>query len=62
MTQPDKVGDVHAYVVEGTNKQGKKFTAIQFGLLTEQGEYLSSLNFPSSLEMNLVIDAIEGKE
>lgn len=58
----DKVGDVHAYIIEGTNKHGKPFTAVQFGVITEQGEYLSDLNFPSSLEINLVCDAIEGRQ
>lgn len=58
----DKIGDIHAYIIEGTNKKGQSYTAIQFGVITEQGEYLSGLQFPSSLEMNLVISALENKE
>lgn len=58
----NKVGKINAYVIDGTRRDGKPYTAIQFGVETEQGEYLSQLCFPTPLELQLVIDAIEKGE
>lgn len=54
------VGTISCYVIDGTNKAGKAYRALQFGVMTEQGEYLSQLCFPTNLEMELVINAISG--
>lgn len=50
--------NVRAYIVEGTNKNGKPYTALQFGIMTSQGEYKSSLIFPTNLEINLIKQAL----
>lgn len=50
--------NVRVYIVEGTNKNGNKYTAIQFGIMTSQGEYKTGLIFPTNLEINLIKQAI----
>lgn len=50
--------NVNAKIVTGTTKNGKEYTAVQFFILTSQGEYKSPLCFPSNLEINLIKNAL----
>lgn len=50
--------NVNAYIIDGINKNGKPYTALQFGVMTSQGEYKTQLIFPSSLEINLIKQAL----
>lgn len=50
--------NVKAEIVNGTNKNGQPYEAIRFSILTSQGEYKTGLIFPTSLEINLIKQAI----
>lgn len=51
--------NVRAEVIEGvSNKTNRPFKAIQFFVMTSQGEYSSPLCFPTSLEFDLIQQAI----
>lgn len=49
---------LRAEVVSGVTKSGKPYKAVQFFIMTSQGEYASPLCFPSSLEVNLIEKSI----
>lgn len=50
--------NVSAKIISGTNKNGQPYKAVQFSIMTSQGEYKSQLCFPTSLEMSLVEKAL----
>lgn len=50
--------NIRAEIVKGTSKNGNSYTAVQFFIMTSQGEYASPLCFPTSLEISLIEKAI----
>lgn len=49
---------ISAEIIEGTTKNGHPYKAVQFSIMTDEGEYRSPLCFPTPLEVNLVEKAI----
>lgn len=52
------MSNINAKIIEGVSKQGNKYKAVQFEILTEQGTYVSPLCFPTPLEINLIQKAL----
>lgn len=50
--------NVNAQIVTGTSKSGNHYTAVQFSIMTSQGEYRTPLIFPTNLEINLIKEAL----
>lgn len=50
--------NVRANIVTGTSKNGNNYTAVQFSIMTSQGEYRTPLIFPTNLEINLIKEAL----
>lgn len=50
--------NISANIINGTTKNGQPYKAVQFSIMTSQGEYKSPLCFPTSLEMSLVEKAL----
>lgn len=50
--------NVKCEIIKGTNKNGQPYKALQFSIMTSQGEYKTGLIFPSNLEIALIEKAI----
>lgn len=50
--------NVNAEIITGQSKNGNNYTAVQFSIMTSQGEYKTPLIFPTSLEINLIKQAL----
>lgn len=49
---------IRAEIINGNSKNGNVYTALQFSIMTSQGEYKTPLIFPTNLELNLIKDAL----
>lgn len=52
------MNNVNCNIVKGTNKNGQPYKALQFSIMTSQGEYKTGLIFPTNLEIALIEQAI----
>lgn len=52
------MNNIRAEIVKLTGKNGKVYEGVKFFIMTSQGEFESRITFPTSLELQLVKNAI----